>query len=93
MYKHLDWQFIECQKTDSEGQLLRVLCIYLALDKCSQAEQSYRKEKISPIMKDLVNEEALASNPRGLMGLYDSLIEFVDNDMKTLQSTTLTSEK
>lgn len=44
-------------------------------------------------MKDLVNEEALASNPRGLMGLYDSLIEFVDNDMKTLQSTTLTSEK
>lgn len=89
----MDCQFIECQRTDAEDQLLRVLCIYLALDKCSQAEQSYRKEKISPIMKDLVNEEALASNPRGLMGLYDSLIEFVDNDMKTLQSTTLTSEK
>lgn len=89
----MDCQFVECQKIDSEDQLLRILCIYLALDKCSEAEQSYRKEKISPIMKDLVNEEALASNPRGLMGLYDSLIEFVDNDMKTLRSTILTSEK
>lgn len=93
MHKHLDCQFVECQKTDPEDQLLRILCIYLALNKCSQAEQSYRKEKISPIMKDLVNEEALASNPRGLMGLYESLIEFVDNDMKTLQSTTITSGK
>lgn len=85
---------MQCQRAETaEEQLVRVLSIYLALDKCAQAEQSYRKEKISPVVKNLINEEALASNPRGLTGLYDSLIAFVDQDMKTLQSTTLASEK
>lgn len=84
---------MECLKRNSENELLRILNIYLALDKCSQAEESYRKAKVSPSVKVLINEEVLSSNPRGLAGLYDSLLDFVDVEMKTLLLATQTSNK
>ncbi|XP_054270693.1 conserved oligomeric Golgi complex subunit 2 [Macrosteles quadrilineatus] len=93
IFKHLDDQFIQCQQKDKEEQLLRVLGIYLSLGKCSQAEMCYRREKISPVMNQLINEEALASNPGGLKGLYNTLVAFVDEEMKTLRSATLSSDK
>uniref|UniRef100_A0A1B6FGJ3 Conserved oligomeric Golgi complex subunit 2 n=1 Tax=Cuerna arida TaxID=1464854 RepID=A0A1B6FGJ3_9HEMI len=93
LYKFLDTQFVECQNKDKEDQLCRILGIYLSLGMSSQAEQSYRREKVSPAMRTLIHEEALASNPRGLSGLYDSLISFIDDEMKVLRIATQLSDK
>lgn len=61
--------------------------MYLSLGNKSRAEEFYRKVKISPAMETLINEEALVSNPRGLTGVYNSLIGFIDSDMNTLRLT------
>uniref|UniRef100_A0A1B6C3H8 Conserved oligomeric Golgi complex subunit 2 n=1 Tax=Clastoptera arizonana TaxID=38151 RepID=A0A1B6C3H8_9HEMI len=84
VYSLLDQQFLKFQKEDKDSQLTRVLGIYVMLERITEAEHLYRKSVVSPAMNNLINEEALASNPRGLSGLYDTLINFVEQDMKVL---------
>lgn len=95
LYKCLDNQFIECQsgKGESHQQLPRILSVYLTLGRSLEAESLYRKAKVSPVMNTLISEEALASNPRGLTGLYNTLISFIDEDMKALLQYTQHTDK
>lgn len=84
----LDQQFINYQKNDKEAQLPRILGVYVTLGRSAEAEVLYRKSIVSPAMDNLISEDALASNPRGLTGLYDSVINFIDEDMKVLLQLT-----
>lgn len=84
----LDGMFLESlQERDSEG-MARCLRIYITLDKIADVEALFRREVVSPALRDIVNESSLQSDPRGLQGVYSRILSFVDTDMEQLLKLT-----
>lgn len=88
LMRKIDSKFVSCVTGSEEEVLPSILGVYLTLGRASEAEYLYRKEVVSPAMKNLISEEALASNPRGLQGLFDSVIAFTLDEMKLLLKLT-----
>lgn len=84
----LDGMFLKSlQERDSEG-MARCLRIYITLDKIADVESLYGREVISPALHDIVSENSLQSDPRGLQGVYSRILSFVDTDMEPLLKLT-----
>jgi len=75
------------RERDSEG-MARCLRIYITLDKIADVEALFRREVISPALRDVVSESSLQSDPRGLQGVYSRILSFVDTDMEQLLKLT-----
>lgn len=75
------------QEKDSEG-MARCLRIYVTLDKIADVESLYRREVVSPVLHDVISENSLQSDPRGLQGVYSRILSFVDTDMEPLLKLT-----
>ncbi|XP_039278291.1 conserved oligomeric Golgi complex subunit 2 [Nilaparvata lugens] len=87
----IDQRFISCLIDQQYHNLPTLLGMYLTLGRISDAEQLYRRDVVAPAMAKLINEEALAGQPRGLQGLYHSIISFVEEDMRPLLALTTAS--
>ncbi|RZF40632.1 hypothetical protein LSTR_LSTR007515 [Laodelphax striatellus] len=87
----IDHRFISCIIDQQYQNLPTLLGMYLTLGRTADAEQLYRRDVVAPTMAKLINEEALAGQPRGLQGLYHSIITFINEDMKPLLALTATS--
>jgi len=68
---------------DGTDNLEKCLRIYYTLDRCSLAEEIFRKET-SKYMEDIISERSLQNDPNGLAGIYDKILNFVSQKMKNL---------
>lgn len=68
---------------DNMETLERCLRIYYTLDKCSLAEELFRKETLS-YMEKIINEKNLQNHPSNLAGVYNQILDFVSLKMKNL---------
>lgn len=72
---------------DSEG-MARCLRIYITLDKIADVESLFRREVISPSLDEVISENSLQSDPRGLEGVYSRILSFIDRNMEQLLKLT-----
>ncbi|XP_075226990.1 conserved oligomeric Golgi complex subunit 2 [Lycorma delicatula] len=84
LMRKIDNRFLSCFIGSDDENLPSLLGVYLTLGRASDAEKLYRKEIVAPAMKKLISEEALAGHPRGLQGVFNSIIAFINDDMKPL---------
>ncbi|KAK0086234.1 hypothetical protein PV325_003542 [Microctonus aethiopoides] len=82
--------FIENPEIDN---LSRCLSIYVTLDKIDEAENLVRKKIVSTSIENIIVEKNINSEPLGLQGLYNKLLNILDNEMKQLFEATSQPDK
>lgn len=60
------------------------LRLYSLLNATTTAESIYRADVLKPHLTKIISEQSLQNSPKGLMGIYNQLLQFVESDMKDL---------
>ncbi|CAA9993075.1 unnamed protein product [Nesidiocoris tenuis] len=78
--------FLESVNSGEERRhsLYQCLSFYNTLNQVDNVHQLYRKDVVSPVMRQLINRNTLAKMPGGLSALYGKILDFTDGEMKTL---------
>ncbi|CAA9993071.1 unnamed protein product [Nesidiocoris tenuis] len=78
--------FLESVNSGEERRhsLYQCLSFYNTLNRVDDVHQLYRKDVVSPVMRQLINRNALAKMPGGLSALYGKILDFTDGEMKIL---------
>lgn len=58
------------------------LRLYSVLNATATVETIYRSDVLKPHLSQLISEQSLQNSPKGLSGIYDQIIQFIDTDMK-----------
>ena len=88
---HLKDLFLHAIRTE-KSFLVDCLRLYVFINKVSSAHDIVRQEIVTPVVVQLVNEDALHNEPAGLEGLYSKIISFIDRDLKYLLDLTQSSK-
>lgn len=75
---------VRSQTTKNKKHLEVSLRLYSMLNATATAETIYRTEVLKPHLSKLISEQSLQNSPKGLTGIYDQIIEFMESDMKDL---------
>ncbi|BET00757.1 conserved oligomeric Golgi complex [Nesidiocoris tenuis] len=78
--------FLESVNSGEERRhsLYQCLSFYNTLNRVDNVHQLYRKDVVSPVMRQLINRNTLAKMPGGLSALYGKILDFTDGEMKIL---------
>ena len=76
--------FIEAIRGSHKKNLECSLRLYSMLNATGTAESIYRSDVVKPHMSKLISEQSLQNSPKGVNGIYDQIIAFIDTNMKDL---------
>nr|CAD7454847.1 unnamed protein product [Timema tahoe] len=80
----LNVMFLESVRANDSDVIARCLRIYVSLDKAADVEALFRKEVVAPVLRDVISEDSLNSDPRGVQGVYSRVLAFLETHMKEL---------
>nr|CAD7256483.1 unnamed protein product [Timema shepardi] len=80
----LNVMFLENVRVNNSDVIARCLRIYVSLDKAADVEALFRKEVVAPVLRDVISEVSLNSDPRGVQGVYSRVLAFLETHMKEL---------
>nr|CAD7198055.1 unnamed protein product [Timema douglasi] len=84
----LNVMFLENVRVNNSDVIARCLRIYVSLDKAADVEALFRKEVVAPVLRDVISEVSLNSDPRGVQGVYSRVVAFLETHMKELLELT-----
>lgn len=73
-------------------ELERCLRVYCTLGEYRAAEEIFRKKVIGPHMHPIISEVSLQNAPQGLNGIYNQIIQFLNDQMRQLLLLTQSSD-
>lgn len=76
--------FLSALHGDNKKNLEVSLRMYSILNVHGIAEAIYRADVLKPHLQKLISEQNLQNAPKGLRGIYDQIIEFVETNIKSL---------
>lgn len=71
-----------------EENLLKTLITLSSLDRVAETELLLRKQAVSPLLKDIINETSLQRSQDGLEGIYDRILSLLNTKLKLLMVVT-----
>lgn len=74
-------------------QLERCLRVYCTLGEHQAAEEIFRTKVVGPYMHPIISEVALQNAPQGLNGIYNQIIQFLNDRMRQLILLTQPNDK
>nr|CAD7438945.1 unnamed protein product [Timema bartmani] len=89
----LNVMFLESVRSNNSDVIARCLRIYVSLDKAADVEALFRKEVVAPVLRDVISEDSLNSDPRGVQGVYSRVLAFLETHMKELLELTTQSDR
>ncbi|XP_026760513.2 conserved oligomeric Golgi complex subunit 2 [Galleria mellonella] len=72
----------------NEENLLKTLITLASLDHISETEILIRKQAVSPLLQNIVNESTLQRSKDGLQGIYERILMLLDTELKLLLTIT-----
>ena len=88
MQDSLENTFLTSIKENDIESLRRCLRIYATIDKIREVETLFKNQIVSPFLELTVSEVNLKSNPSGLQGMYQNIVEFIIQHCKYLNEAT-----
>lgn len=76
--------FLDAIRTSHKKHLEVSLRLYSMLGATSTAELTYRSDILKPHLSQLISEQSLQNSPKGLGGIYNQILEFVEVKMHDL---------
>nr|CAD7568870.1 unnamed protein product [Timema californicum] len=89
----LNVMFLENVRVNNSDVIARCLRIYVSLDKAADVEALFRKEVVAPVLRDVISEVSLNSDPRGVQGVYSRVVAFLETHMKELLELTTQTDR
>ena len=76
------------ERARPENVLKRCLRIYATIDRTGDAERLVRERLVRPYLEDVITEQSLSDDPKGLVGLYQRALKVVPDKLPVLLSLT-----
>lgn len=85
--------FLRANENKDQQAIEKCLNIYIMLNQISIAEQVIKKSVVAQKMNGLICESSLQSNPKGVIGIYDQILDFLNAKLNDLLKITTTNPK
>ena len=76
------------ERARPEHVLKRCLRIYATIDRTGDAERLVRERLVRPYLEEVITEQSLSDDPKGLVGLYQRALKVVPDKLSVLLSLT-----
>ncbi|XP_059058235.1 conserved oligomeric Golgi complex subunit 2 [Achroia grisella] len=73
---------------NDEENLLKTLITLASLDRISETEMLIRKQAVSPLLQEIINESSLQRSKDGLQEIYKRILLLLDTELKLLHAMT-----
>ncbi|XP_046830503.1 conserved oligomeric Golgi complex subunit 2-like isoform X2 [Vespa crabro] len=90
---HLNELFLVCIHEKDSNLLIRCLRIYIMLDNVTTAELVVRRDVISPIINNILQDEDSQTEFNNLQSIYNRLLNILSGELKQLLDITLYSNR
>ncbi|XP_043497645.1 conserved oligomeric Golgi complex subunit 2 [Polistes fuscatus] len=90
---HLNELFLACIHEKDNNLLIRCLRIYIMLDNITTAESVVRRDVISPIINNILQDENSQTEFNNLQSIYHRLLNILSGELKQLLDITLYSNR
>ena len=78
----------ESERARPEGVLKRCLRIYATIDRIGDAERLVRERLVRPYMEEVLTEQSLNDDPKGLAGVYKRTMRVIPDKLSVLLNLT-----